>query len=84
MHQLESNPRPVRSWGLFFAFGLLIAAHGLYMIVLPTADPGHWRSYTSDADVMAYLADEFRASRRNGDSPRDTDHVHRGALVPCG
>jgi len=60
--QLGSNSEPVHAWVLFFVFGLLIAAHGLYMIVLPTADPQHWRSYTSDADVIAYLADEFRAS----------------------
>ena len=47
---------------LFFVFGLLLAAHGLYMVVLPSADPDHWRYYTSDADVVAYLSDEFRAS----------------------
>ncbi len=62
LDRLGSNPEPVRAWALFFAFGLLIAAHGLYLIVLPTADPDHWRYYTSDADVIAYLADDFRAS----------------------
>ena len=47
MDPLESHASPVSAWVLFFAFGLLIAAHGLYMIVLPSADPDHWRSYTS-------------------------------------
>ena len=47
---------------VFFAFGVLFVAHGLYMILLPSADPDHWRFYTSDPDVVAYLADEFRAS----------------------
>lgn len=32
------------------------------LIVLPTADPDHWRYYPSDADVVAYLSDEFRAA----------------------
>jgi hypothetical protein len=53
---------PVDAWVLFLLFGLLIAAHGLYMIVLPSAEPDHWRAYTSDPDVVAYLADDFRAS----------------------
>ena len=53
---------PVDAWVLFLLFGLLIAAHGFYMIVLPSADPDHWRSYTSDPDVVAYLADDFMAS----------------------
>ena len=46
------------SMGALLRLGLFIAAHGVYMIVLPTADPGHWRYYTSDADVIAYLADD--------------------------
>ena len=62
MDQLGPKPNPVQAWALFFVFGLLITAHGLYMIVLPTADPDHWRYYTSDAAVTAYLADDFRAS----------------------
>jgi hypothetical protein len=62
MGRLGSNPEPVRAWTLFFVFGLLIAAHGLYLIMLPTTDPHHWRYYTSDAEVVAYLSDEFRAS----------------------
>lgn len=47
---------------LFVIIGLLIAAHGVYLIVLPSADPDHWREYTSDPAVIAYLADDFRAS----------------------
>jgi hypothetical protein len=53
---------PVGAWVLFFVFGVLFAAHGLYMIVLPSADPDHWKWYTQDADVIAYLGDEFRAT----------------------
>jgi len=52
----------VGAWVLFFVFGLLISVHGLYLIVLPSADPDHWKSYTSDADVISYLADDFRAT----------------------
>jgi hypothetical protein len=62
MDQSGSEQGPVDAWVLFLIFGLLIAAHGLYMIVLPSAEPDHWRSYTSDPDVVAYLADDFRAS----------------------
>ena len=58
MDQSGSEPGPVDAWVLFLIFGLLIAAHGLYMIVLPSAEPDHWRSYTSDPDVVAYLADD--------------------------
>jgi hypothetical protein len=60
MDRLGSNPEPVRAWTLFFVLGLLIAAHGLYLIMLPTTDPHHWRYYTSHAEVVAYLSDEFR------------------------
>ena len=35
--QPESGP--VGAWVLFLVFGVLIAAHGLYMLVLPSVDP---------------------------------------------
>jgi hypothetical protein len=60
MDRLGSNPEPVRAWTLFFVLGLLIAAHGLSLIMLPTTDPHHWRYYTSHAEVVACLSDEFR------------------------
>jgi hypothetical protein len=41
---------------------MLFVAYGVYLAVLPTADPDHWRHYTTDPDVVAYLADEFRAT----------------------
>ena len=44
MDEPGSEPGPVDAWVLFLVFGLLIAAHGLYMIVLPSAEPDHWRS----------------------------------------
>jgi len=53
---------PVGAWPLFFGFGLLLAAHGVYLMVLPSVDSDHWKYYTTDADVIAYLADEFRAT----------------------
>ena len=62
MDQPGSEPGPVDAWVLFLVFGLLLAAHGLYMIVLPSAEPDHWRSYASDPDVVAYLVDDFRTS----------------------
>ena len=49
-------------WLLFPVFGVLFAAYGVYQIVLPSVDPDHWRYYTTDADVIAYLADDFRAT----------------------
>ena len=54
--------KPIGSWGLFFAYGMFFVAYGVYLVVLPTADPDHWRYYTTDPDVVAYLADEFRAT----------------------
>ena len=50
------------AWVFFFAVGLLLVAHGVYLAVLPSADPDHWRFYTDDPDTVAYLADDFRAS----------------------
>ena len=31
-------------------------------MVLPSADPDHWRGFTSDPEMIAYLTDDFRAS----------------------
>jgi hypothetical protein len=62
MDSSRRAPEPAGAWVLFFAFGVLLAAHGVYLMVLPSVDPDHWRYYTTDADVIAYLADEFRAT----------------------
>ncbi len=61
---------------LFVIFGLVIAAHGVYLTVLPSVEPDHWREYTSDPDVVAYLADDFRAS--------GAMEMALGALTICG
>jgi hypothetical protein len=58
----QSGSGPNGAWVLFVVFGLLITAHGLYMIVLRSVEPDHWRFYTSDPDVVGYLVDAFRAS----------------------
>ena len=50
------------SWIVFFVTGLLIGLHAIYLIVLPTVDPQHWRAFTNDPEMLAYLADDFRAS----------------------
>ena len=34
----------------------------MYLIVLPSADPEHWREYTTDPKMLGYLGDEFRSS----------------------
>ena len=47
---------------LFFLFGALLGAHAIYLLVLPSADPDHWRAFTSDPEMIAYLTDDFRAS----------------------
>src|SRR5215212_3195993 len=62
MNSLPPGAKPVGAWVLFFALGLLMMAFGVYLAVLPSADPDHWRSYTTDPDVVAYLADDFRAN----------------------
>ena len=49
-------------WILFFLFGALLGAHAIYLMVLPSADPDHWRAFTSDPEMIAYLTDDFRAS----------------------
>jgi hypothetical protein len=62
MDSSTAESQPVGAWLLFFVFGVLFAAYGVYQIVLPSVDPDHWRYYTTDADVIAYLADDFRAT----------------------
>lgn len=42
--------------------GALLGVHAVYLVVLPTVDPLHWRAYTSDPVMLDYLADDFRAS----------------------
>lgn len=60
--QRSPAPKLIGSWGLFFAYGLFFVADGVYLAVLPSADPDHWRYDTTDPDVIAYLADDFRAT----------------------
>jgi hypothetical protein len=62
MNSPSPGAKPVGAWVLFFALGLLMIVFGVYLAVLPSADPDHWRSYTTDPDVVAYLADDFRAN----------------------
>lgn len=66
MSESVSGVRPAMepgwSWGLFLSYGVLFSAYGVYLVVLPTADPDHWRYYTTDPQVIAYLSDEFRAT----------------------
>lgn len=58
----EEDPRPVGAWAFFFTLGVLFVIFGVYLVALPSADPDHWKSYTSDPDVVAYLADDFRST----------------------
>ena len=57
----SQSPRS-RTWIVFFLFGALLAAHAVYLMVLPSADPNHWRAFTTDPVMAAYLADEFRSA----------------------
>jgi hypothetical protein len=54
--------RPSGAWQTFMVLGILLAAYSVYLIVLPSADPGHWRAFTTDAEMLSYLGDEFRSS----------------------
>src|SRR4051794_2952758 len=40
--------------------GALVGAHAVYLMVLPSADPEHWREYTTDPKMLGYLRDEPR------------------------
>jgi len=62
MNSPRQESTPVGAWVLFFVFGLLFVAYGVYLAVLPWASPDHWRTYTTDPDVVAYLAEDFRAT----------------------
>jgi hypothetical protein len=60
---MSTSPRaPFAAWGLFFAFGVLLCVHAVYLMALPSAEPDHWKAYTTDPEVVSYLTDEFRAS----------------------
>lgn len=64
-HQVMSEQRSARSagvWQVFLILGVLLGVHGVYLMVLPSADPEHWREYTTDPDMLGYLRDEFRSS----------------------
>jgi hypothetical protein len=54
--------RPIGAWQTFTVLGVLLAAYSVYLIVLPSADPGHWRAFTTDPEMLRYLGDEFRSS----------------------
>jgi hypothetical protein len=57
----SGSPRR-RTWIVFFLFGVLLTAHAIYMMILPSADPDHWEAFTTDPVMIAYLADEFRSA----------------------
>lgn len=69
-------------WVVFLGLGMLIGAHALYLMILPSADPHHWRAYTDDPVMLAYLADDFRSSGATAAWPCHHDWGDRGALVP--
>ncbi len=56
------HSRPVGAWVVFFIFGVMLVVDGLYLVALPSVDPDHWKSYTSDPDVVTYLAEDFRST----------------------
>jgi len=56
------SARPAVTWQVFVVLGALIGAHAVYLMVLPSVDPEHWRAYTTDPETLSYLGDEFRSS----------------------
>jgi hypothetical protein len=60
----HDDPRPTRSsgWVVFFLFGALLGVHAIYLMVLPSVEPDHWREFTTDPKMLAYLADDFRSA----------------------
>jgi hypothetical protein len=57
-------------WILFFLFGALLGAHAIYLMVLPSADPDHWRAFTSDPEMIAYRpTTSGHPARCSSDSP---------------
>ena len=53
--------RPNGAWQTFTVLGGLLSVYSVYLIVLPSADPAHWRAYTTDPEMLNYLGDEFRS-----------------------
>jgi hypothetical protein len=62
MNQPSPGAKQTDAWVPFFALGLFMMAFGVYQAVLPSADPNHWKSFITDPVVVAYVADDFRAS----------------------
>lgn len=58
----QRSVRPSVAWQVFVVLGALIGVHAMYLMVLPSADPEHWREYTTDPRMLGYLRDEFRSS----------------------
>ena len=60
----HDDPRPTRSsgWVVFFLLGALLGVHAIYLMVLPSVEPNHWREFTTDPKMLAYLADDFRSA----------------------
>jgi hypothetical protein len=60
----HDDPRPTRSsgWVVFFLLGALLGVHAIYLMVLPSVEPDHWREFTTDPKMLAYLADDFRSA----------------------
>ena len=40
----------------------LLGVHAIYLMVLPSVEPDHWRKLTTDPKMLAYLADDFRSA----------------------
>ena len=57
----HDDPRPTR-WVVFFLLGALLGVHAIYLMVLPSVEPDHWREFTTDPKMLAYLADDFRSA----------------------
>jgi hypothetical protein len=47
---------------VFFLLGALLGVHAIYLMVLPSVEPDHWREFTTDPKMLAYLADDFRSA----------------------
>ena len=58
----QRSARPAVAWQVFVVLGVLVGVHAVYLMVLPSADPDHWREYTTDPEMLSYLRDQFRSS----------------------
>jgi hypothetical protein len=58
----QRSARPAVAWQVFVILGALLGAHAVYLMVLPSVDPEHWREFTTDPEMLSYLRDEFRSS----------------------